>query len=85
MSKEPIQSSSASRGRRYRQRQRDGEVVVRVPVSRDAIAGLVRYGLIDTDNVTRGGISFALEIFLDAVSKDAIDFNEAWIKSFADG
>ena len=77
-------SASALRSRRYRQRRREGAFVVPVEVGVPALNGLVRYGLIDADNVTRDEISFALEILLDAASKGAIDLNETWIDSFGD-
>ena len=84
MTQETAFSSSASRSRRYRQRRREGVFVVPVEVGAPALNGLVRYGLIDADNVTRDEISFALEILLDAVSKGAIDLDENWIDSFGD-
>jgi hypothetical protein len=80
-----ILSSSATRAQRYRQRRRDGDVVVQVEVSAPAIAGLANYGLIDADNVTRDKISFALEVLLDAIERKAIEFDEDWIDSFGDG
>ncbi len=85
MSKEPILSSSVSRARRYRRRQRDGEVVVQVEVPAHVITGFASYGLLDADNVTRDEISFALEILLDAVSKGGITLEKSWIASFEDG
>ncbi len=84
MSKEPM-SSFVSRARRYRQRRRDGEVVVQVEVSVPAITGLVDCGLLDEDNVTRGEISLALAVLLDAIERDAIKFDEKWIAALGDG
>ena len=77
-------SASALRSRRYRQRRRDGDVVVQVEVSAPAIAGLANYGLVDGNNVTRDGIALALEVLLDGISKGAIDLHETWIDSFGD-
>ncbi len=85
MSKEPILPSSASRARRYRQRRREGSIVVQAEVSVPTIAGLVDCGLLDKDNVTRDEITMALAILLDGISKDAIEFDEDWIASFGDG
>ena len=84
MGKELIPSSSASRARRYRQRRRDGEIVVQVEVSVREIAGLANYGLLDADNVTRDGVALALEVLLDGISKGAVDLDENWIDSFGD-
>jgi len=78
-------TEAAIRSKRYRQRRRDGEVVVRVEVSRGAVAGLVDCGLLDRDNMTRGEISLALEVLMDAIERKAIEFDEDWIDSFGDG
>ena len=85
MSKEPTLSSSAARGRRYRQRRRDGEVVIRVEVSRGAVAGLVFCGFLDMNNVTRGEISLALEALMDAIERKAIDSFGDRIRRALDG
>ena len=77
-------TEAAMRSKLYRERRKAGEVVVQVEVSVPAIAGLVKCGLLDQDDVTRNAIVLALGILLDGISKGAIDFDENWIASFGD-
>ena len=82
MASQTATSSSVERSRRYRQRKREGAILVPVETSAGAIDGLVRHGLLDqTDIGDRDKIGNAIALILEGLSKNAVSFEPSWVSS----
>ena len=72
---DPI-AAGAARSRRYRQRQRDGWRVVKVPVHDEYVRALVSHRLLDeTDVDDREKVAAAVDLFLFVLADGAIKIN----------
>jgi len=74
--------SSSARSKRYRERKKDGEMVVRLEVDTAARAGLVRYGLLAPgDAGKRAEVAGAIKLLLDGISRRGLGFTTDWMRS----
>ena len=74
--------SSSARSKRYRERKKDGEMVVRLEVDAAARAGLVRCGFVAPgDADSRDEIAKAVEMLLDGMARNCLAFATGWVRT----
>ena len=79
---EGTESSSSARSKRYRERKKDGRVVVRLEIDASTRAGLVRYGLLaPSDTGKREEVAGAVGLLLDGISRRGLGFKTDWMRS----
>ena len=74
----PIVTSPAARSRRYRQRQRDGWRVIKLPVHDEYVRALVSHRFLEEADVDdREKVAAAVDLFLFVLSKGAVKIDHS--------